>query len=288
MAEETEKFNGAAELGRKFLKTQGLVPQSTASSPSFAKLFRTNSSTPQSLTYPQDLVSRENFFVAFRAIKREYPSRKAVASNDQRLATIRLPFPGELSTGYGQSYNNIEAGTLGSAAQDVASSGSVLEGSKKAIAGMALKLGEKAVGETAANIAKLTAGASRNPHMAVLFEGTEFRSHSFNFKLTALQQNDAVAIKNIVTAFKYFSSPFMIGETYTFPDEWEIQFMSAQGPLNMLFTVGRSILKNVGVKYGTEGAAVFTRDNAPLTVDLTLEFQEVNLVSKDDIANLNR
>jgi len=289
MADSTSGFNKAADLGTKFMSSQGLANQPTKGSRSFNALFRTTGTSPRQLTYPSDLIRREEFFINFRAIQREYPSRKSPASNDKRLASIRLPFPGEISTGYGQSYNNIEAGTLGAAVQDIAASGSVWEGAKKAATGMALKLGEKAIGDTAANLAKLSAGVSRNPHMAVLFEGTEFRKHSFAFKLTALNPADSAAIHTIVKAFKYFSSPFMVGETYTFPDEWEIQFMSAQnGPLNSMFTIGRSVLQNVGVKYGTEGAAVFTRDNAPLTVEITLDFQEVNLVSKDDIADQNR
>ena len=45
-------------------------------------------------------------------------------------------------------------------------------------------------------------------------------------------------------------------------------------------------MKSVGVKYGTEGAPTFSRQNNPypLTVELSLEFQETELVSKDEIA----
>ncbi len=236
-----------------------------------------------SLKYPSKLMEEEAFWIEFIAMERKFQTRGTQQPTVKRLNSLRLPMVGEIATNYTQNYENVESLLANRAAQSGGgiTSEMVLETmAQGAVAGVM-----KGAGASATAAASLLAGVSKNPHMAVLFKGTEFRSHSFTYKLTALSIEDARAIRQIVSVFKYHASPIMGSLAYTFPDEWEIKFGSSIG-IPQLFNIGKSILKSVGVKYGTEGAPTFSRQNNPypLTVELSLEFQETELVSKDEIA----
>tara|TARA_B100000131_G_scaffold322641_1_gene377351 strand:- start:8751 stop:9638 length:888 start_codon:yes stop_codon:yes gene_type:complete len=253
----------------------GLEARATSSHRGFAQLFATTTGRIRS-SYPSDLLQREHYYVRFEAVERRQSSRKNPPTK-KGLYSVNLPMPAEIATAYAQNYTNVES-MLGAVSTDGGNLGEMA-----ATAG-AKMIKDKVAGASAGQALGLKMGVAINPHMAVLFQGTEFRSHSFSYKLTALSQQDARNINQIVSSFKYFSSPILTDVSYTFPDEWFITFMGGQGPLPTLFKMGRSVLKNVGVKYGTESSATFTRDDSPLTVDLTLEFQETELVTKDQIA----
>ena len=255
-------------------KKLGLTKARTSDRAEFKALFG-GKRTRQRASYPVDIITRENFYVRFEAVERIQANRKSPVTKTG-LYSCNLPMPADISTAYAQSYTNVES-LLG----DVDTSSTV--GVVKGLVQGAVKGIAKGVGQSATQAMGLQMGLAVNPHMAVLFQGTEFRSHQFAYKLTALSQEDAQVIQEIVKAFKYFSAPILTPTTYNFPDEWMITFMSGQGPMDTLFTIGRSVLKNVSVKYGTESSPVFTRDDHPLTIEIGLEFQETELVTKQQI-----
>ena len=255
----------------------GLKAEPTSSRAGFKKLFG-KATGRQRTSYPTDLLAREHYYVRFEAVQRVQQSRKS-SPKTTALHSINLPLPAEIATAYAQSYTNVES-MLG--AFDTGGGFSV-ENARKAGAALAKAGANKVAGGSLTQAIGLSQGVAVNPHMAVLFQGTEFRSHQFTYKMTALSQPDAHAIESIVRGFKYFSSPILTSVSYTFPDEWFISFMGGQGELTSLFKIGRSVLKNVQVTYGTESSAVFTRDDMPLTVTIALEFQETELVTKEQI-----
>jgi hypothetical protein len=50
-------------------------------------------------------------------------------------------------------------------------------------------------------------GIARNPYRVVLYQGTDFRTHTFSWQLTPKSKRESDAITQIITAFKYYMSP---------------------------------------------------------------------------------
>lgn len=201
--------------------------------------FTQRKSTAESLYFPENY---QNIFhyVTFTALKFESVTRTSTIRSDEpivsnrrsqatrQLMNITLPMPDQLNTRYGAEYTNPEISALGEvlatgvsnintqAASNSFRSGRYEEG---AIA-LAQSIGGAAgLGAAAADVARrvnapaLTAavgnvfGFARNPQRVVQFNGVDFRTHQFNFKLTPKNFREATAIQRIILAFKRHMLP---------------------------------------------------------------------------------
>jgi hypothetical protein len=69
---------------------------------------------------------------------------------------------------------------------------------------------------------------------------------------------------------------------FVYPDEFQIEF--SQSLRGQLFDFMPCVLKNVGVQYNSEsGPAFYEGTNAPVIVDLTLQFQETKILTKEAV-----
>jgi len=128
-------------------------------------------------------------------------------------------------------------------------------------------------------------GAALNPRMATLFENVSFREFGFAYKLIARNPNESEQIKQIVRAFQTNMLPSYFGVSnsgFTYPNEFEIQF--SQPLQDQLFRFKPCVLKNVSVSYnGDTGPAFFEGTNAPLVVDISMQFQETQILTKENV-----
>ena len=128
----------------------------------------------------------------------------------------------------------------------------------------------------------LNEGTAINPHMAVLFEGVGFREHQFSYKFIARSQEESVMIDNIVKSFEYHMHPAYKAGTLAFdyPDEFEITFSDSISPY--LYKVHNSVLKSLNVNYNGENLPLFfEQTGAPVSVEITLGFQETKIITKE-------
>ena len=134
----------------------------------------------------------------------------------------------------------------------------------------------------------LQEGIAINPHLAVIFRGIGFREHGFQYKFVARNQSESDTLKNIIEAFRFHMLPSnaiggsgtTVGLAFDYPDEFELSF--SEKIKNNLYEIGTSVLKNMQVTYNGENLPIFFEDTgAPVSIALTLQFQEVKLYTRD-------
>jgi hypothetical protein len=142
-----------------------------------------------------------------------------------------------------------------------------------------------ALGAAAGNIGKgalLGLGIARNPHIANIFTGVQFKEHNFSYKLVAKSKKESDTIRDMIRNFKYHMSPEYRAEDHLFnyPSQFEIQLRAG----DYLFEFGDSILTNFTVNYNGEGAPYFFEEtNAPYSVNIAMSFRETSIVTKKEI-----
>ena len=130
-------------------------------------------------------------------------------------------------------------------------------------------------------------GKAYNPRAAILFNTVNFRDFTFNYRLIARNPTESQQITDIVRAFQTYMLPSYFGESnsgFNYPLEFGIEFAK---PLQQhLFTFHPCVLKNVNVTYnGDTGPAFFEGTNAPMIVDLSLQFQETKILTRNRSAD---
>ena len=266
-------------------------------------------------------------FLQFQAKTYERRHRKA-KSTVATKANIFLPIPGNLTDNWQVGYNNVELGTFGGGLEEQlnnigadakALAGNVLSaesfddlvtaGQKlfehtdvgslatKAVTSM-IKNVVSAAGEfsklPALQVIQLKAGIAINPHLATLFQGVGFKSHSFAYKLNAKTARESEMIRKIIDAFKFHMLPnfsAVAGSTlFDFPDEWFLRFGSdanqkAGGQLrSYLYSFRPCVLTGFSVNYNGQNLPIFFEDTkAPVDIEIQLQFQEVEVVTKETL-----
>ena len=292
-----------------------------------AKLNKTRGSND--LSFPEDKTYLTHN-ITFRIFKLKRDSRD---SHDKKVpvATIVLPMTQELQVSYNAGYASPDLGGIvaealkgienagGSISEIIKGAGNANEKIKELVAknSAGQKVAEISAGivgaglntlaqggeALAGNVAKagLNAfGVARNPHKAVLFEGTDFRSHSFNFRLSPITATESDAIRQIIHIFKYHMHPGYAGggtatggglvgnHFFETPDFFNIELS------HKAYTVSDyrpCVLKGITVNYQPSNYPAYARsdggagDPAPMEVVMGLEFQEIEIITKEVIGD---
>ena len=287
-----------------------------------AKLNKTRGSN--NVTFPEDTTYLTHN-ITFRIFRLKRESRD---SPDKQIpiATITLPMTQELQVSYNAGYASPDLGgivaevlkaTEKAGASISAMADKAKEGAKqmkdavdKTIAGQGfadvvsgvggavlntIAQGGEALGGNVVKAGLNAFGVARNPHKAVLFEGTDFRSHSFNFRLSPISATESNAIRQIIHIFKYHMHPgyvegavggLTIGTGNHFfetPDFFNIELS------HKAYTVSDyrpCVLKGITVNYQPSNYPAYARsdggagDPAPMEVVMGLEFQEIEIITK--------
>lgn len=294
-----------------------------------AKLDRT--SGPVRLSFPlEDAETYLEHHIMFTIFDKKRESRDS-ADTEKAIATIILPMTQELQVSYNAGYATPDLGGITASLSKAAESGS------GAIAEMASNsldenrklftdLVQKAManpGETGKSLSNGVAngggavlnqaaglggdiakagmnafGIARNPHKATLFEGTDFRSHSFNFKLSPTRSKESDVIRQIIHLFKYHMHPGYAGGNFSGVDlSSGNHFFSTPEffRINLhhdKYTVSDyrpCVLKGMTVNYQPSNYPAYARANgkdpAPMEVVIGLEFQEIEIITKDVIGD---
>lgn len=159
------------------------------------------------------------------------------------------------------------------------------------ISGEAARLGALRVSRNIPNAgfqAAVSIGVQRtmNPNTRALFKGVNLREFSFNFKMIANSQREAIMIERIVNHFRTELYPNVIDAlnvpiAYEMPNAFSIQF-THRGAEAKMPKLEYCFLRNVQTVYNATGAA-FHPDGRPNEVDMTLNFVEMRTLNKKDI-----
>lgn len=278
------------------------------------------------IVFPHDL-DKIDHWISFRVHRHEF-FRSDDFPKERSIVTIYLPIPSNLGTQYDQQYANEGIGMAGVAAaqmgRDLRSGTGIIsslvdaagritkddirrslayygtiaaeDGVGAIVGGLVSGIPGAIVGAAATQAlsgALAGAGITRNPHMAVIYDGPSFRQHTFTYKFVPRNRGESETLQAIITKFKYHQAPGTAdgeaGHFFDYPEQFDIDFHYPR----FLFNVGPSVLKSFEVNYHGEGAPYYfdlreTGDRAPVSVTLSLTFQETFVVTKDRIRRQNR
>lgn len=231
---------------------------------------------------------------------------------------IFLPCPGGITFADSGSYGTINAGSIGAMAGaaaakavnrlgDGASVGEVAKtGINAAIDGAAdAVLGASAEGlskDAALALAMKTGGdfgegvsfeskVIMDPRVNTTFTGNGMRSFSFEFKMIATSPEESQTVKNIYNAFRrniYASKTAGSLIALSYPPLWEVKFLDGDKlEMEYIPKIDRCYLTSVNTVFNGENNS-WRVDTAPLSVNISISFQEHKVLVKDDIARLER
>ena len=206
--------------------------------------------------------------------------------------SIALYIPHKLNVAGMNTYDTPEFGTLrdieGLLARETDAAKSVIlkkmgAGSVDALAGI---IGSDLNARRAVEAAT---GKVSNPRRETLFVSPEMRKFEFAFELAPRNQAESVALRKIIKKLKYHAYPSIHKGGYFFnmPAEFELEYyqvVNGAAQRNIwLNRIGRCVLQEVNVDYTASGSISMFHDGAPTHINMTLSFQELELITQEKI-----
>ncbi len=132
-------------------------------------------------------------------------------------------------------------------------------------------------------------GVALNPHSAILFDNVNFREFGFNYKFMARNQQESDTLTELIDTFRYYMHPSKNwggGAFFEYPEEFDITFSETLIP--HLFGIRRCVLRSMNVNYNGENTpAFFETTGAPVSIEISLSFQETEILTKEKVTNPN-
>jgi len=159
-------------------------------------------------------------------------------------------------------------------------------GKKLKLDGLAIGgLAGATAGATVVESLGLKAGLAVNPHLAVLFKGVGLRTFAFQYKFVARNQQESNQLRDIIKKLNYHMHPDYFAGNFAFkyPDEFRIEF--SQNRKDWLFNLKDCVMTDMTVNYNGEGMPLFFEDvGGPVSIDISMSFQETKIFTKRDYA----
>ena len=227
-------------------------------------------------------------------------------------AAIAIYMPNSIKASYQQSYEEDTAGIAGdlegikgSIDRLSASAGgppgastnmsaAQIKAALSGASGMAIRQGKKLVGELVSmagagdpvRFLQKRSGNALNPRNEQFYDSPEFRSFSYTFDFWPRNMKEAKAVQDIITIFKYNSSPGKKGEAgaiFELPNYFRISYMNRGEVNSNLNLISACYCQSVDVDYAPDGEPRFFDDGQPVHTRLSVSFIEDRILTKDDI-----
>ena len=133
-----------------------------------------------------------------------------------------------------------------------------------------------------------TLGIRALDQIMMSYGGPAFRNFNYSYSLKPNNPEDSHKIEQIVKWFKFKSAPRQGGSRFTrlykLPHVFQIQFYSGPSATENenLPRVGHCALTNITAQYGGDIFRTFEGTDAPVQINLTLAFKEMELLSEDN------
>lgn len=160
-----------------------------------------------------------------------------------------------------------------------------------------------AAGLNGAASAQALIGQIQNPLLEMAYTSPNFRKFQFDFFFYPRDETEALEVQNILDRFKYHQAPeHGTGENQTKaatlrpPSEFDIKFYYGAGENpNIPALAEGCVLETIDVNYAPNGASFYEvpgeniatrgRTGMPVGVQLTLNFAETKILTKNDLKN---
>ena len=158
------------------------------------------------------------------------------------------------------------------------------------------KQGEKLLGnvpgmEGAEAVFAINRGSVITPRMELMFEGIKRRNFSFSFTFIPKSNLEAQTVEKIVHKFKYHMASSYGNNGFggidgvremDIPDFFNIRYMYRGAENGHINKIKQCVLSSCSIDYGAERYHAY-EDGTPQTTQLALEFQELEVITKDYI-----
>ena len=152
-------------------------------------------------------------------------------------------------------------------------------------------VGELFGAEGADKLAKKSFGEADNPYMEVLFDAMQLRTFTYNFKFAPRNQQEAYEVQKIIQLFRFHMAPELrpgVNRYLGLPSQFDIHYMflsrDGQASENNYYNrIATCVLTDCKINYTPEGVKSF-EDGGPTQTTMTLTFKEIELLTKDKIA----
>lgn len=213
----------------------------------------------------------------------------AVRSQKRLKTAIAMHVPNQLQIRYGVTYSEEDTAGLAMAQAGVGEIMKALDKDKKAdvtgvgqaiIANLALSKGPNA----GANSAAL--GLAANPKKEQVFKGVDFRTFSFDYQFYPRNSDESNNVLRIIQEFKYHMHPEFKDTNnfiYIYPSEFDIFYYTGGSENLNLHRHTSCVLTEMSVNYTPNGNFTTFPDGMPTQINITLQFRELALLTKDKI-----
>lgn len=125
-------------------------------------------------------------------------------------------------------------------------------------------------------------GVVRNPHLTTIFEGVRLKVYQFTWKLSPQSVAEARKLNSIINTLKAYMHPQISGGGFSldYPYLARVEFTNLQSAL--VPNVKDSFITGMQINGAGTGIPAFFKDGQPVTIDLSLSFQEINIQTRED------
>ena len=185
-------------------------------------------------------------------------------------------------------------------AMAAAKTGGETLGDAAAVAGLTT-LGNQASAGMGTGLSLGILGQIQNPMLEMAYSSPNFRKFQFDFFFYPRDESEAMQVQNILDRFKYHQAPEFgagidkkISATLRPPSEFDIKFYYGHGENPNIPQIAEGcVLETIDVNYAPNGAQFYEvpgenlpklgRTGMPVGVQLTLNFTETTILTKNDL-----
>ena len=218
-----------------------------------------------------------------------------------KTSAISIYMPPSVKVGYSQSYDNdTETGISGDVQEAIdkvksaEGNANKIVGALQAAGGSTLRQGSQVVGEFISlagmgDPVRFTLkrfGTAINPRNEAFYNTPTQRTFAYTFDFWPRNQDEAQAVENIITIFKYNSAPGFTEKTsglFTVPNYFKISYMYKTAENSHLHKIGACFCTDVQVDYSPDGQFSTFESGQPVHTRLTVSFLEDRIITKRDI-----
>ena len=226
-------------------------------------------------------------------------------NNTRRISdSVAMYLPPNVEDSTTATYNDSKTGVAGflaasgiNAADKDASAiaASLVAGAQGILGDMAAKsagiVAELAGAEGGEQLAKKAFGVADNPYMEVLFDSMGLRTFTYNFNMAPKNEIEANEVQRIIQLFRFHMAPELrpgINRYLGLPSQFDIHYMflskDGQASENSFYNkISTCVLQDCKVNYTPNGVKSF-EDGGPTAMTMSLTFKEIELMTKDKIA----
>ena len=215
-------------------------------------------------------------------------------------SAIAIYMPPNVKVGYNQSYDSdTETGLAGdvqealTSAQSAENVSDAIIGALEGVSGGVFRQAGQAVGEFvslagAGDPVRFTMkrfGTAINPRNEAYYNTPTQRTFSYTFDFWPRNEEEAIAVENIIMIFKYNSSPGLASGDglFSVPNYFKISYMFNNGENPHLHKIGACFCTSVDVDYTPDGQMSTFASGQPVHTKMTVNFLEDRILTKTDI-----